>query len=311
MNRFQTNIMLGSAIRRPGSPANSRLKRAYFSGGFTVFELLVVCSLATVLLGIVLPAIQQARESARRIQCVSNLKQIGLALQMAHDQETELPAGWHAIPETRTAWSWACRVLPFLDQPGLYSSIHWDQPVTHEQHHSVCTAPLSVMVCPSDLVPATFRLYAETEKSLAAAMFADTEPLAELPSTNYVGVFGDADPDVVAGHTGSGTFLEDRQIGWKDLSQGLSHVMIVSERTAAKLPSTWLAVDTNGEDAPARMTGFAFLGPNHVNSDECEFASRHPGLINALFADGHVSQVADSVDSLVYRQSARRDAVRP
>jgi prepilin-type processing-associated H-X9-DG protein len=276
--------------------------------GLTIMELVVVVAICSSLLAIVVPAIQSARESARRITCVNNLRQIGLALHLAHDQTLRLPAGWRVVPENHSAWSWSVGILPFLDQSALYAAVHPDVPVESDSNRPAREARLAVMLCPSDLSPAEFALFAETEMRSAAWRDSSAEhPLTMLPASNYVGIFGDLDPDAVDGRNGDGTFVQDRPVAWRDLSQGLGHVMIVSERTTRKLPATWLGVHVDGEDAPARMTGFAWLGPNRPDTDECELDSRHQGLINGVFADGHVSAISDNVDQAIYRAMARRD----
>lgn len=278
--------------------------------GMTVLELLVVVGIVAVLLSLVMPAIQRTRESARRVQCTANLRELGLALHNAHDLNMQLPAGWSEVRGTSTAWGWASEILPQLDQSALFENLQRQTTIDAQANDIIRSASLPVMICPSDLIPKTFTLYAgqEHDDDDVASIDGLTEtPLVELPSSNYVGVFGDSDPDDVDGQTGSGTFVARRALGWKDLTQGLSHVMIVSERTARKLPSTWLGVRLDGEDAQARLTGFAGLGPNRQEADECELDSRHDQLINVLFADGHVQPVSDDVDQFVYRKMARRN----
>ena len=130
--------------------------------------------------------------------------------------------------------------------------------------------------------------------------------LVELPHANYIGVFGTSDPDKTGEVDGGGTFIARDAIQFCDLTNGLSQVAVVAERTARRMPSTWLGFHIHGEDAAGRVLGFASLGPNRTEADECEFDSRHPGSINMLFADGHVRSVADGIDSTVYRHMAQR-----
>src|SRR5688500_4365529 len=100
--------------------------------GFTLIELLVVIAIIAVLIALLLPAVQQAREAARRTQCRNNLKQIGLALHNYHDVHNTFPMGYCAgmtyvdgASDTSPGWSWATYILPQLDQGPLYNQFNW------------------------------------------------------------------------------------------------------------------------------------------------------------------------------------------
>jgi prepilin-type processing-associated H-X9-DG protein len=86
----------------------------------------------------------------------------------------------------------------------------------------------------------------------------------------------------------------------------MSRTLVVGERTMARVPSTWLGVDLRGEDAACRLVGSAMTHPNCRECDECEFASRHAGGANFLWADGRVDLLSEAIDSAEYRRLARR-----
>ena len=287
----------------------------------TVLELLVTMAVIGVLLAVLLPAVQSARETARRAQCQNNLRQLGIALHLHHDTFQNLPAGWSEVAGRPIATGWAPDLLPFLEQAELRSQVQskWLKPAsvgvasqsafTAElgQAEIVILATPSVLLCPSDVSENTFQLYLEDDSHSDG----DLDPLSEevlmeLPQANYLGIAGYLDPDEPSGYDGAGVFVHRRRFSFRDLTRGLSQVAVISERTARKLPSTWLGFHVLGEDAPGRVLGFCNLGPNIATSDECELDSRHPGCILVLFADGHVQTVPDSVDQDIYRGMAKR-----
>lgn len=286
----------------------------------TVLELLVTMSVIGVLLAVLLPAVQSARETARRAQCQNNLRQLGIALHLHHDTFQNLPAGWCEISGKPIATGWVPDLLPFLEQAELRTQVQskWLKPVSVNvatqsaftavlgQAESGVLATPSVLVCPSDVAERTFQLYQEDDINSGDLDPLSEKVLMELPQANYLGLAGYSDPDEPAEYDGAGVFVHRRRYSFRDLTRGLSQVAVVSERTARKLPSTWLGFHVLGEDAPGRVLGFCNLGPNIATSDECELDSRHPGCILVLFADGHVQSVSDSVDQAIYRSMATR-----
>lgn len=300
---------------RKGSPKQQQ-RRA-----ITVLELLITMFVVGVLLSVLLPAVQSARETARRVHCQNNLRQLGIALHLHHDTFRSLPAGWCELTGKPVATGWIPDLLPFLEQAELRSQVQSDWPETFSEGSSAgsgfsmvassTTSRLmktpSVLLCPSDVADGTFRLYMEEDSTTDGDRAPlSEEVLMELPQANYVGIAGYLDPDEPSGYDGAGVFVHRRKFSFRDLTKGLSQVAVISERTARKLPSTWLGFHVLGEDGPGRVLGFCNLGPNIATSDECELDSRHPGCILVLFADGHVQTVSDGVDQSIYRKMAIR-----
>ena len=297
---------------RPAATLDGRNKLQH-KAAFTILELLVTMAVISVLVGLVFPAVQQAREGARKLQCSNNLKQIGLALHSHHEVAGRLPCGWTNAPSGRSAWGWATELLPMLEQSNLAATLQKKKDVYDQANGQVLRTQLSILLCPSDAGPPHFDLvsdvdHASSMQALNHTFSLDVGPSSPLtlPRANYLGIFGNHDPDEGWQTPGTGTFIGNAAIRWRDLTRGLSNVAIIGERTARRLPSTWIGVALDGEDAVARLTAFADLGPNSPDADECEMDSRHPGGINVLFADGHVQHVSDHVDRNVYRTMARR-----
>src|SRR5436309_2774433 len=119
--------------------------------GFTLIELLVVIAVIALLIGLLLPSVQSAREAARRAQCVNNLKQIGLGLHNYHDRVGSFPPG--NLADTAyigTWWSWTSLALPELEQPALYNAINFPMSCGDPANSSALTSLVVSFGCPSD-----------------------------------------------------------------------------------------------------------------------------------------------------------------
>ncbi len=271
--------------------------------GFTILELVTVIGVIAMLLGLLLPAVNAARETARQVQCKNNLYQIGIALHNYHDIYSKLPSGWRTDSSDETAFGWAASILPYLGNSPLSTKIDFSCPVNSVENQLARLSVLGIFRCPSDIGGSMFDLFEE----LHGHELGGTESnvvLARLPSSNYVGVFGTTDPDNTLGLNGEGAFVKNRWSKLASFRRGLSNTTIVGERSARKLPSTWFGILMEGEDAEGRVVGNAWLGPNRSDADECEFDSRHPGIVNFLWGDGHVKSVSESIDMNIYRNSS-------
>lgn len=278
--------------------------------GFTVLELLASLAVVGILLAVTLPALSAAREAARRAECTNHLKQLGLALHNYEDSFRCLPAGWQWEGTQQSAYGWAVPLLPYVEQRAAYRMVDRNRPVSDPTNARVREQSLAIMLCPSDLATPTFSLLPEP---VAIAHYSDVSlspedhPLVDLPTANYMGVFGTPEPDdSIPAPLGDGTFIESRPVRLAELLRGLSRTVIVGERTMARVPSTWLGVDFRGADAACRLVGNTATRPNCGECDECEFDSRHPGGVNFLWGDGHVALIADGIDTHEYRRLSQR-----
>ena len=128
--------------------------------GFTLVELLVVIAIIGILIALLLPAVQAAREAARRMNCTNNLKQIGLALHMHHDTNNCLPAGWTAysamgsktaVPKGVPGWSWATMSLPFMEQGVVYDeTLDINLAINAGDNPAGAKTIINTFRCPSD-----------------------------------------------------------------------------------------------------------------------------------------------------------------
>ena len=158
--------------------------------GFTLIELLVVISIIGVLISLLLPAVQSAREAARRAQCVNNLKQIGIALFNYENSVGAFPPGYidyqnnpNNTPDLDmgAGWGWAAMSLPFLEQQPLYNAINFNLAITSPSNSTAVVTSLTVFQCPSDgYNPQPCILYDSTF----------TNPIATVAHSNYAAVSG-------------------------------------------------------------------------------------------------------------------------
>ncbi len=132
--------------------------------GFTLVELLVVITIIGILIALLLPAVQSAREAARRLQCQNNLKQLGLACLNYESTYGVFPPAshWADLQPNVAAQSmrmqnqnnlrenWVIMILPFMEQQGLYDAFDLSLPINHEDNERARSTQLSVMLCPSD-----------------------------------------------------------------------------------------------------------------------------------------------------------------
>jgi prepilin-type N-terminal cleavage/methylation domain-containing protein/prepilin-type processing-associated H-X9-DG protein len=275
--------------------------------GFTLIELLVVISIIGVLTALLLPAVQAAREAARRAQCTNNLKQMGLALHNYHDARGCFPMGYAArskfvdgATDTAPGWGWGTMVLPQLEQGPLFNAVNFGLPVEAPQNSTVIRSAMTAYLCPSDITTGPFDVTDPSGNVLAKAS----------PSSYAASVGGD-ETDTTTGINddglGRGVMFRNSRIRLADITDGTSQTFLVGERAWSNAKGIWPGVITDGVTArgdlnPCPRTGAlsypaATLVQAHahlLNTDTDEdgglddFSSRHPGGGNFVFADGSV-----------------------
>ncbi len=290
---------------------------------FTLIELLVVIAIIGILVALLLPAVQAAREAARRASCFNNLKQVGLALHSYHDVNRALPPGWMAWdPATgkpwvdgQPGWGWAPRILPYLEQKNvLENMVNLSVPLLQASHDRVREHPIPVFRCPSDFGTPVFDLYEEGHHGEDGHdEHEHGHLLTRLATANYVGVFGTTElhdcENLALGRKcrGTGVFYHMSHVRLGDVSDGLSHTFFVGERSARHGHSTWLGAVVGGDEAAARILGIADHAPNAVGGHLDDFSSEHPQGTNFLLGDGSVRLISESIDLNAYARMATYD----
>ena len=298
--------------------ASNRTRR---SRGFTLIELLVVIAIIAVLIALLLPAVQQAREAARRTQCKNNLKQLGLALHNYLDRTDRFPAGYFTAvsvsgTDTGSGWGWAAMLLPELDQASLYHQIDFSQDIKAPANAKARVTVLNALRCPSEVFAPTF---AVTDAGGVAL-----NPQIMVAYASYVGVNGNGSvTDSVATimSTNDGFLLRNRAFRAGDITDGLSNTFFVGERSSRMSLSTWVgAVTGAGVDSirdPGSVEASAALILGHCGShmpnnpevtDADALSSFHPQGVQFLLGDGSVRFVASNISQQVYDALATRSA---
>ncbi|WP_237228885.1 DUF1559 domain-containing protein [Rubinisphaera sp. JC750] len=285
--------------------------------GFTLIELLVVIAIIAILVALLLPAVQQAREAARRSSCKNNLKQLGLALHNYHDTHNVFPPGW-VIPKCpgvsdgdhrfiRHNPSWGFYLLPQLEQSAIYD-------LQDFQMTGACSAApgqigildaptaanrlretLPAFSCPSDIKPST--------------------GANSLGTASYVGVRGN---DSQGGQSSSfnrlnGLFWANSNCRMRDITDGTSNTLAIGEVSwnqyysystgnQVKRGGWWAGMHEHKTDdlvAKSVNANFEFNGSSpNINGTNDGFGSLHKGGAQFLLADGSVRFVSENIDSV-------------
>lgn len=292
--------------------------------GFTLVELLVVIAIIGLLIALLLPAVQAAREAARRTECSNNLKQIGLAIHMYHDGHRTLPAGWAAYTQDgrqpvvngTPGWAWGAVILPYLEQMGLYQGgINLKLPIYDPANAQAIQAYLPVYRCPSDInsnekVFEAHKLHEGQEGEEEHGGSEYDELL--LARSNYVGSFGTTNvhmcEDLPVGLRceGNGAFFHNSFLPLAAFTDGTSQTFLAGERTVALGYATWCGVLPGGACAPAAVLASAEFSPNLRQAHAHNFSSQHPQGANFLFGDGSVRMISQTIDLNVFKALATR-----
>ena len=310
--------------------------------GFTLIELLVVIAIIAVLIALLLPAVQQAREAARRTQCKNNLKQYGLGIHNYHDTFGYFPPGhsyWDAAPQL----GWPVRILPFVDQAPLYNSINFNLGYAGNTPMPDGTPILRRKVpfyqCPSD---PSGKLVNPPNNGEAQSSYCGSLGSQQTPSANggcqpYFsgGVSGFYNYENPGGQAGHGNTSDPTQISgmfsrfgmcirMANVSDGTSNVIFVGEILSD-------CTDHNGGWWDRNQGGNAHAStavpPNNMetcpNSRKIQdpncttqsnwnyswgFRSAHTGAVHFLMGDGTVRFISENIDYMTYQKlGGRRD----
>jgi prepilin-type N-terminal cleavage/methylation domain-containing protein len=274
---------------------------------FTLVELLVVIAIIGLLVALLLPAVQAAREAARMTSCKNNIKQIGLALHNCHDTYRRLPMGWmtNGGPEDPNGWGWAAAILPQMEHGNVQSQIRFDRPIDDPVNQAARESLIATYMCPSDPGEPTFQIHGFGPDDEFANQDQIGSPMFLVAKSNYAGVFGLSEIENVPS-AGEGTFFHNSRLTFASVTDGLSNTFIVGERNSKLGGSVWTGVIANANNRKARIVGTADHTPNHPNHHFDDFSSFHVQGAHFLAADGSVQRINNQIDLLVYQALVTR-----
>jgi prepilin-type N-terminal cleavage/methylation domain-containing protein len=264
--------------------------------GFTLIELLVVIAIIAILISLLLPAVQQAREAARRTQCRNNLKQIGIALHSYHDVFSRLPYG--ANTQFRSPFA---AILPHLDGANRFNVYNFSLYYTQPANLAVINQTVSTYLCPTMVIP---RAVPETTCNEPGAAGSYGVSAGSLPRTAGFsnGMFSQTS---AAG--------EEAGIVFRDVTDGLSSTLMVSEFNYRLPDYTWTASSCAGNPALHGQrrwgghrwgVGYAIFSIGNsagtinlnTNANASTWRSDHTGGVHFLMGDGSCRFIGDHID---------------
>jgi prepilin-type N-terminal cleavage/methylation domain-containing protein/prepilin-type processing-associated H-X9-DG protein len=307
---------------------------------FTLIELLVVMAIILALLGLLLATVQKARETANRMACQDNLRQIGMALHAYHDRMNGFPPAYFSnltpgtVPsqdsdddctwnEIGPGWGWGAYLLSDLEQSDLQKSIDFSLDIKDPVNATARSTRLSLFVCPSEPRLDNFTV---VDSGGNALLDTNSKPIT-VAYSNYVAINGAPNGVTSDAYDNNGAFIRNTGLGMKDITDGLSNTVFIGERCSNMSLTTWVGAvqgavvpDLRYTD-PADQLGSAegdsafvlahgsmrHLPNNPLVFDADATASFHVLGVNFLFGDGSVRPISDSIDPRIYQALCTRN----
>ncbi len=289
--------------------------------GFTLIELLVVIAIIAVLIALLLPAVQQAREAARRTQCKNNMKQLGLALHNYHDTSLVFPVGgFYQGAKVGTGMGWHVGILPYIDQAPMYNQFNFNATAyTDTNNLTMALKSPPGFYCPSG----------KLDKTQNAGENVGTQ---SPNSTHYYGIMGPKgtnpktapaqygwDNTTLAGHGGfalQGMMPRNACRRMADVTDGTSNTLAIGELSwiNSAVFRAWIrGCDSAACGSTKNVLNGINITPyvNGNNFNDVSFGSQHTGGAHFLNADGSVIFLSQNIDMGVYRSLASIDGGDP
>ena len=284
---------------------------------FTLIELLVVIAIIAVLIGLLLPAVQKVRDTAARMSCSNNLKQVGLGLQGYHDAQKQFPPGYTSAydasgTDTGPGWGWAAYLLPYVEQDNLYRQINFLLPIENGANATARVQVVKTYLCPADMVPPSVSVGPRGANGQLTGTTCTVAP------ANYIGNYGVGEPGV----DGDGVFFRGSTVRIADITDGTSTTFVVGERSFRYSEAVWVGAVTgsaqgltpgsplpnipeNASNYILGHTGEMVDGPARP-VEMNHYSGNHARGVNFVFADGHVRFLTNSTDAATLKALSTR-----
>jgi prepilin-type N-terminal cleavage/methylation domain-containing protein/prepilin-type processing-associated H-X9-DG protein len=302
--------------------------------GFTLIELLVVIAVIGLLVAMLLPAVQAARESARRTQCSSNLHQVGLGLQAFHDSKGYFPSSYVTQPggvmgganangDAGPGWTCLLQILPYMEGGNERDTFDLKSPAWSPINAKPALQVIPMYLCPSVSDPTTHYVVVD----------ANGNPLADFSRSHYVANAGQLDlwtnPAPNLSRVANGPLYRNSRTRIKDITDGTANTVFMGERTPLRSPATWVAIVPGSVTCPGSLFPYADCDvaapqinvhsgpgefehppliepPNNTSGYTDEMHGEHPNGCNVLFGDGSVRFVLETVNPVLWAAWATR-----